>query len=44
MYPVQKCDSWFREEIYETFGTNVLEVDNSTSGEHGVIGIVAYPH
>ena len=44
IYHVQKCDSWFRDEIYETFITSVLEVGNSTSGEHGVIGIVAYPH
>ena len=44
MYPVQKCDSWFPAEIYVIFGTSVVEVGNSTSGEHGVIGIVVYPH
>ena len=44
IYPVQKCDSGFRTEIYETFGTSVLEVGNPTPGEHGVIGIVAYSH
>ena len=44
IYPVQKCDSWFRAELYETFDMSVLEVGNSTSGEQGVIGIVAYPH
>ena len=44
IYPVQEGDSWFRAEIYVTFGASVLEVGNSASGEQGVIGIVAYPH
>ena len=44
IYPVQTGKSWGWAKIYETFGTSDLEVRNSTSGEHGVIGIVAYPH
>ena len=34
----------FGQKNYEIFGTSVLEVGNSTSGEHGAIGAVAYPH
>ena len=30
--------------IVGVFAESVLEVANSTSGEHGVIGIVAHPH
>ena len=44
IYTVKQGGSWFPAEIYVTFVASVLEVGNSTSGEQGVIGSVAYSH
>ena len=31
-------------KIYVTFAESVLEIGNSTFGEHGDVGVVVYPH
>ena len=42
IYPIQKRDSRFWSEIYESFAESVLETGNSTLGEHSAVSVVLF--